>query len=140
MGATDNREQEIADSQFGDGATTRAPAIWYLGLSSTTPNDDGTGFTEPSTGAYARVAVTNNTTNFPAAITTSGVTTKSNGAKFTFPNPTANWGLMTHYGWFTASTGGNPEYFNPLDASITVMNGNSPVEFDIGNLIMSWGD
>jgi hypothetical protein len=138
MGATDAREQKIADSQFGGGATTWAPATWYLGLSTTTPADDGTGFTEPAGGSYARVALTNNSTNFPAASSPGGITTKSNGAKFTFPNPTGNWGQVTHYGFFTASSGGTPEYTNPLDTSINPKTGNSPVEFDVGQLVMTF--
>lgn len=138
MGAHNSRERAIADSQFGGGATTWAPATWYLGLSTTTPNDDGTSFTEPSGGSYARVAITNNVTNFPAATTVSGETQKTNGAKFTFPNPTGSWGAVGTYGFFTASSGGTPEFSNPLDAAITVRNGNTPVEFDIGQLIMTW--
>jgi hypothetical protein len=138
MGAHDARERTIADSQFGGGSTTWAPATWYLGLSTTAPNDDGTGFTEPTGGSYARVAVTNNSTNFPAASTVSGITTKANGAKFTFTDPTGNWGQIGWYGWFTASSGGTPQYSNPLDAPITVRNGNTPVEFDIGQLVMRW--
>lgn len=134
--ATDAREQVIANSQFGSGT----PATWYLALSKTTPNEDGSNFTEPTGGSYARVLVTNNTTNFPAAITTSGTTTKANGVAFTFANPTGNWGLITHYGWFTTLTGGTPEYWNPVDAPITVQSGNTPVEFGAGNLVMSWGD
>lgn len=138
IGATDTRERAIADSQFGGGATTWAPATWYLGLSTTAPNEDGTGFTEPVGGAYARVSITNNATNFPAAVTTTGTTTKTNGIKFTFVNPTGTWGSISYYGFFTASSGGTPEYWNPLDVSITVKNGNTPVEFDIGQLIMQW--
>lgn len=138
MGAHTARQLKIADSQFGGGATTWAPTTWYLGLSTTTPNTDGTSFTEPVGGAYARVAVTNNATNFPAATATTGITTKSNGAKFTFVNPTGVWGLISYYGWFTALTGGTPEYSNALDAPITVRNGNTPVEFDIAQLIMTW--
>jgi hypothetical protein len=139
VGATDARERTIADSQFGGGATTWAPATWYLGLSTTTPNDDGSGFTEPTGGSYARVAITNNATNFPAAVTSSdGVTTKTNGAKFTFPNPTGTWGAIVYYGFFTASTGGTAQYVAPLDAGITVRNGNTPVEFDVSQLSMSF--
>lgn len=138
MAATAARERSIADSQFGGGASTWAPATWYLGLSTTIPNDDGSGFTEPSTGSYARVAVTNNATNFPAAQTIDGDTRKWNGIKLTFANPTGTWGLIGYYGWFTASSLGQPEYFNPLDAAITVRNGNTPVEFDIQQLIMTW--
>jgi hypothetical protein len=138
MAAVDERERLIADSQFGGGATTWAPATWYLGISTTIPNDDGTNFTEPVGGAYARVALTNNATNFPAAVTTSGRTTKSNGAKFTFPNPTANWGTASHYGFFTALSGGTVQYHNVLDTPVTIRNGNTPVEFDIGQLVMDW--
>lgn len=138
IGASDSREQVVANSQFGGGASTWAPATWYLGLSTTTPNDDGTGFGEPTGGSYARVAITNNATNFPAASTTDGVTTKRNGAKFTFPNPTGTWGIISHYGFFLAATGGTPEYTNPLDTSITVRNGNTPVEFDVQQLSLVW--
>lgn len=134
MGATASRERAIADSQFG----SASPATWWLGLSTTTPNDDGTGFTEPVGGAYARVSITNNTTNFPAATTVDGVTSKSNGTKFTFVNPTGTWGVIVAYGFFLASSGSTPEYWNPLDASITVRNGNTPVEFDINQLVMTW--
>lgn len=128
----------IANSQFGGGATTWAPATWYVGLSTTTPNDDGSGFTEPVGGAYARVAVTNNATNFPTATTASGVTTKTNGAKITWPNPTGTWGAISYYGFFTASSGGTPEYTFALDTSITVKSGNTPVEFDVSQTSLAW--
>jgi hypothetical protein len=134
VGATASRERAIADSQFG----SASPATWWLGLATTTPNDDGTGFTEPVGGAYARVSITNNVTNFPAATTVDGVTSKSNGTKFTFVNPSGTWGVIVAYGFFLTSTGGTPEYWNPLDASITVRNGNTPVEFDINQLVMTW--
>lgn len=139
MGATDPRERAIADSQFGGGATTWAPATWYVGLTYTTPATDGSGFTEPVGSAYARCATTNNATNYPAASTSSGTTTKANGTTFAFPNPTGTWGLITYFGFFTASTGGLPEYWFKLDAAITVQNGNTPVQFDIGQLIMTFG-
>jgi hypothetical protein len=138
MGAVDVQERAIADSQFGGGVTTWAPATWYVALSTTTPNDDGTGFTEPVGGAYARVAVTNNATNWPAATTSSGVTTKANGTVIQFTNPTGTWGVITYWGLFTASSGGTAVYFNPLDASISPKSGNSPVQFDIGALALLW--
>jgi hypothetical protein len=139
LGATDSRERAIADSQFGGGATTWAPSSWFLGASITTPATDGSGFTEPTGGAYARITITNNATNFPAATTTAGTTTKTNGTAFVFANPTGTWGLLTYFGFFTALTGGTPEYWFKLDANITVQNGNTPVQFDIGQLIMTFG-
>ncbi|MBP2370217.1 hypothetical protein JOF36_005913 [Pseudonocardia parietis] len=110
-----------------------------MGLSTSDPSDDGTNFVEPIGGSYARVAVTNNVTNWPASSTGSGVTLKSNGAKITYPNPTGNWGEIRAYGIFTASSGGTPEYFNKLDSPITAQSGNSPVEFDVGQLQMQFG-
>lgn len=139
MAASLDRKRQIADSQFGGGATSWAPGTWWLGLSSTAPNDDGTGFTEPSGGSYGRVAILNNTTNFPAAVIAAGnLVTKANGAKFTYANPTATWGLMGWYGFFVAVSGGLPQYWNQLDAAITVRAGNTPVEFDTGALVMAW--
>lgn len=135
IGATDTRERVLADNQFGSGT----PATWYFGLSTTTPADDGTGFTEPVGGAYARVAMTNNATNFPVSTTASGVTTKANGAKITWPNPTGLWGLIGYVGVFTAASGGTPEYWFKMDQSFTVQSGNTPVEFDIGFFVTSWG-
>lgn len=130
MGASDARERAILDALFGSGS----PATWYFGVSTTAPNDDGTGFTEPVGGSYARVAKTNNVTNFPAAATVSGVSSKTNGTKITFPNPTGNWGALIWYGIYTASSGGTPEFVFPLDTAITATTGNTPVELDIGQI------
>jgi hypothetical protein len=139
LGATDARERVIADGQFGGGASTWSPTNWFLALSTTTPATDGSGFTEPVGGSYARPSITNNATNFPAASTSSGTTTKTNGTTFAFANPTGNWGLITYFGFFTAITGGTPEYWFKLDANITVQSGNTPVQFDAGGLIMTFG-
>lgn len=138
MGATTARELKIADSQFGGGATTWAPATWYLGLSTTVPADDGSGFTEPVGGSYGRVAVTNNAVNFPAATNADGITRKTNGAKMTFPNPTGSWGNLIQYGWFTAASGGTPEWVGPLDDTISPRSGHTPVEFDTGQFVMTF--
>ena len=121
MSASNARELVILDAEFGSGA----PATWYIGLSTTTPDDAGASFTEPAGGAYARAAVTNNATNFPAATTVSGVGTKKNGTAVTFPTATANWGTITHLGLFTASSGGTPAYTQALDASTPVNNGDT---------------
>lgn len=130
MGASDSRERAILDAIFGSGS----PATWYVGLTTTVPNDDGSGFTQPSDGSYARVAVTNNSTNFPAATTTSGRTVKKNGTAITFPNPTGLWGSIVGIGFFTASSGGTPEITQLLDDVITVASGNTPVEIAANEL------
>lgn len=144
--AADNRERLIADLQFGAvagtalvlGGVTYVPATWYLGLSKTTPNEDGTNFTEPVGMSYGRIAVPNNFTSFRLAVTNLGVTTKANAINLKFVDPTGTWGLLTDYGWFTTLTGGIPEYHHPLDTPITVQSGNTPVEFAPDQLEMVW--
>jgi hypothetical protein len=143
--ATDVRERLLADSQFGGGALTTAnsvvvaPATWYLGLSTTIPNGDGSNFTEPVGLNYSRVACVNNITNFPNATTVGGVTTKANGTLFTFPVPSGFWGQALYWGFFIVATGDVPHYTNPLDNPITIQSGNTPVQFAIGQLVLPFG-
>lgn len=93
MSLFDVAEAFYLDFIFGSGS----PTSFDLGLSTDTLDDTGvTG--EPSGGGYARVTITNNVTNFPAATTAAGVTSKSNGASFTFPTATSSWGTIKH--WF----------------------------------------
>lgn len=103
-GFTDYLEAEILDHVFG-GAAYTAPATLYiaLGTSATTPAEGGTGFTEPSGNAYARVAMTNNATNFPAA---SGGA-KTTGTDITFPTATGSWGTIRYVGIYDADTAGH---------------------------------
>lgn len=112
---TDFLENELLDHVFGDSAYT-APSTLYIGLSTTTPNDDGSNFTEVSGNNYARVAVSNNLTEWPAA---SGGS-KTNGNAITFPEATGSWGTITHAGIFDASSGGNLLAVGPLDTSRTI--------------------
>ncbi len=142
MSATTSRELKIADSQFGAGQQPAgtgiyAPATWYLGLSTTAPTDDGSGFTEPVGNGYARCTVPNDATRWGTASPGGdGITRKSNVAAFTFPNPTGAWGLLTHWGLFLASSGGTPEWTGELGAPISPRTGNTPVEFAIGQFIL----
>lgn len=126
MGASDARKRTKLNQDFGSGT----PATWYWGLSTTEPNADGSGVTEPVGGSYARVAQANNSTNFPAAVTTGGRTLQRNGTAVTWPNPTGNWGLVGWYVLYTASSGGTYEYANKLDAAINPKSGNTPVQLD----------
>jgi hypothetical protein len=139
-GAIDVRKRLIAASQFGAGATPYAPATWYAGILLVRGNADGSGFSEPTigVGAYARVAITNNVTNWPAPTTVGGVTVTTNGTKITWPNPTGLWGKMVAIGLFDVSTGGLPQYSQPAKTELTIQSGNSPVELDIGFLKIPW--
>lgn len=59
----DQWAKDILDGKFGSGT----PATVYAALFVTIPNGDGTGGTEFTGGTYARIGITNNNTNFPAA-------------------------------------------------------------------------
>jgi hypothetical protein len=125
---TDYLENKLLDHVWGNTAYT-APATLYISLSTTTIADDGTNQTEPSGGAYARVAVTNNTTNWPNA---SGGA-KANGAAITFPTATASWGTVIDFAIMDAATVGNMLGYGTLTTSKTIDSGDT-ASFAIGDL------
>ena len=59
---TDAHAHSQLDADFGNGS----PATQYIGFTTTVPTPTAAG-TEAAGGGYARIAVTNNATNFPAA-------------------------------------------------------------------------
>lgn len=91
---------EVLDAFLGSGT----PATVYLGFLTAAANAVGTTFTEYAGNGYARVAVTNNATNFPAAASR----TKTNGAEVLWPVATAQWTALVEVAVFDASSGGNP--------------------------------
>ena len=125
------------------GATAAAgtgPATLYVSLFTAAPSDSAAG-TEVTGGSYARVAVTSSMANWAGtqgagttvASSGSSGTTSNNGA-ITFPAPTANWGVCTHFGIHDASTAGNLLYWGALTVSKTVNNGDSAPLFAAGAL------
>jgi hypothetical protein len=89
MGLFTAKDNAVLDWLFGSGS----PSSYDLALSRTQPSSDGSNITEPDTGAgYARASITNNATNFPAAV----AGTKTNGTDFSWPTATADWG---GYAW-----------------------------------------
>lgn len=103
---------EILDHVLGGGDYTR-PATVYLALFTVAPTDAGGG-TEATGGSYARVAITNNSTNFPAA---SGGS-KTLATEQEFPEATANWGTIVAVAIFDAATSGNMLYWTTINAQI----------------------
>lgn len=137
-GFTDALERQILDHVTNKAAYT-APGTWYLGVSSTTPADDGSNFTEPSGGAYARVALTASdwavaSGSAPASAVTSAI--KS------FPTASAAWSAganMVGWGLFTASSGGTPVIVGALTTPKPVLNGDT-LSFAAGALVLQLGD
>lgn len=114
--------------------TAWKPAGIYVGLFTAAPSDAGGG-TEVTGGSYARVAVTQADASWDAPAGTPRAT--QNAAAITFPAPTANWGTVTHFGIFDASTAGNLLYWAALATSKTVNNGDAAPYFAIGALDIS---
>lgn len=103
--------------------TYTSPALVYVGLFTTDPTDAGTG-TEVSGGSYVRETVT-----FGAP--SNGVST--NSADVEFDQATANWGTVTHFGIYDASSAGNLLYHGALTASKTIETGDI-LKITTGNL------
>lgn len=132
---SDYLEAKVLDAVFGQ---TALPAIGttYVALYTANPGDASASGTEVSGGSYARVAVTNNTTNWPAASGTSP-TAKSNGVAITFAAPTANWGVVTGFAIYDALTTGNELAWGTLSVSKTINNGDAAPSFAIGALVIN---
>ena len=117
--ASNYLENKILDHVIGGSDYTR-PATIYFALFTVAPSDAGGG-TEVSGNGYARVAMTNNSTNFPAA---SGGS-KTNAVAVVFPTATGNWGTVSHYGVFDASSGGNLIVHGAMTTAKLVENGDT---------------
>jgi len=114
-------ENKLLDYAFSVAAFTPAATL-YIGLSTTTIADDGSNITEPTAMGYARVAITNNATNFPAA--SDGV--KANGAAIAFAAATGDWGTITDFFISDAASGGNIYVAGALTTPKIVTEGDTP--------------
>lgn len=109
---------------FG-GGTLNQPTHVKIGLSTTTPQDDGTGVTEPSSNGYAQG-------NFDTWNAASGNPEQaSNNGTITLGPPTGSWGLITYsvlyldttkafYGTVPNQTPDNGDTVEWLDQQYTV--------------------
>lgn len=109
---------KILDKVFG--ITDFVPAATlYMGLYSVQPNSDGSGGTELTGSGYARVAITNNVTNFPAATARQ----KKNGTAIVFPQASGNWLTIVAWKLLDANVAGNVYTFGLLTTPVLVKNG-----------------
>jgi hypothetical protein len=131
----DYLELKVLDHLFGDTAYT-APGDLYVGLSTTPISEDGTGISEPVGGNYARVEVTNNTTNWPNATQVAGLGTKQNGAAVTFAQASASWGQIVDFFMADAATSGNILCYGSLDIAKTI-DEDDTAEFPIGGITIT---
>jgi hypothetical protein len=103
---SDAEERRLLDLSLPSGSV-------YMALFTAAPSDTGGG-TEVSGGTYARQPVT-----LSAAITTGGLSSKSNSTTITYPVATAAWGTIVAYGIYDAATGGNLRWWRALSATAT---------------------
>lgn len=121
MSFCDYLENKVLDHLFGNQAYTASGTL-YIALSSGTPtNDAGGGFSEPSGGAYARVSMTNNKTNW----TTAANGALENATAITFPTATASWGTVGYFGIYDASTVGNLLASGSLTLAKSIVSGDT---------------
>jgi hypothetical protein len=102
-GFTDRTSQGILNHIAGKSALFSIPTA-YVALFTAVGTDAGTGFTEVSVGAYARVATAAADWNSASGSAPSQI---SNANTLTFPTATADWGTVIAFGLFDAATTGN---------------------------------
>ena len=142
-GKSDYLENKLIDLIFR-GQAYSAPVI-YVGLYTAAPTDAGGG-TEVAAAGYGRIkaaagasmALTDwkSTQGDNSASSGTGGQT-SNSAAVQFGAPTANWGVITHFGLFDAISSGNLLYWAALTNQKTVNNGDAAPSFAIGALTVT---
>jgi hypothetical protein len=139
---SDYLENKLVDHILRNTAYTM-PTTIYVGLYTAAPSDSGGG-TEVQGGSYARVQVGPSTTAWTAtqggtAGASSGTGGQTaNAADITFPSPTANWGLVTHFGLLDALTTGNLLFHAALTSSKVVNSGDAAPKFLAGALTITF--
>lgn len=124
----------VAGNLFRTKTNPGLPTEYYAGLSSTPPQADGTGVTEPSSGAgYARVKL--------ESLSAPENGTVKNAEAVTFPESTAAWGTIPYLVIYDASAAGqgNLLMFEELDVSRTIEKG-TILTFKENSLTLSVGD
>lgn len=125
---SDAQANNSLDVRFGAVASI-APATYYFTICTTAPSTNtGTGLVECAGTAYARVAVTNNVVNFPAASARS----KANGTAITWPTAGGAWGTAVGVAWLDASTAGIFLGYAALGSVVVIGSGATP-QIGIGN-------
>lgn len=104
MPFVDSVKSEILTDYFGSSATKMGTPI-DVALSTTEPNSDGTGVTEPSVGGYSRVSVAN--TDAEWSHSTAGDYVE-NINEIDFGEATADWGEI---GWFVLYVSGTAKFW-----------------------------
>lgn len=122
MNASNYFEKSLLNYLFGGTAYT-PPATYYFALFSASPvaaDEVPVVGVELSGLGYARVAVTNNSVNFPALDRDDDTidSIKVNGVPIQFPAATGNWAYATYWGIYDALSGGNLLVYGELTTAV----------------------
>ncbi len=82
------------------------PATYYVALSTTVPNSDGSNITEPTGGAYARASF------FSMGTPVNGVISIEDDVEF--PESTGDWGTIQGFAVYDSASGGNVLMYESL--------------------------
>lgn len=137
MAFTYNASTSILNALTGKAQNVSLLSNCYLGLSSTAPEKDGSNFTEPeaSTG-YARAVVGLANQAATQVMGTPSEGSITNKDIIFFPEAGTSWGTLTHFGLFTAPTGGTLILYGSLSTPITVAANYVPL-FRAGNFTLN---
>lgn len=140
MSLSDYLEGQIRAHQFRT-ATWAKPTVVAVSLHTADPTDvtaTAAANELANSGSYARVALAPLDANWTAASATSGLT--DNASAITFPAPTGNWGVCTHFAlWDSATYGaGNLLCSAALTTPKTINSGDAAPSFAIGALSVTF--
>lgn len=127
MSFSDFWENAILNHIFGKSVYT-PPENIFVGFSTTDPGDDGSGLFEPSGSGYARVETS------PSDWSEAVAGVLENLTDITFPQPTGNWGLISHIVLFDAVAGGNLLGSAPVVSPRTIDGTSTAPNFVAGTL------
>ena len=116
MAKSNYLENKVIDHFLGTSSTS-APSNVYMGLFTSNPTDANSG-TEVSGNGYSRQVITFNAASSGSA---------TNSGTVTFTASGGNWGTITHFGIFDASSSGNLLYHGALTDDKVIEDGDSLV-------------
>lgn len=110
------------------GRTSMIASGIYLGLSTTAPSRNGTGFTEPPSGnGYKRVLIGTSGQSTSYRMDNASAGGIKNKETIYFPEATGSWGTCTYYLLFDAASAGNLLAYGTLTDAITPTNATVPL-------------
>lgn len=129
----DDIQDPLLDLMFGAQAAPTPPGTYYVALFTTMPAFDGTGAVEAAFSGYARVAVVNNLTQWPAAAAGAKVNANDVDYGVAGSGPT----LVVGFGFYDHPTLATPIHLiaavNVTGSPVTINNG-ATVKFPAGSI------